>query len=102
MVCIVKQSGKVQTLFWLFSFSIMLYVWIVWTAIQTFLLSEPQTELPEDKVALIFILYGLLALFTLAGTVISIFINNKRYTNRFGALFLIIFISFLAGKSIFG
>jgi len=99
----IKHSGKVQFLFWLFSFAVMLYIWIVWTALQTFVLVEgPLEELPQEKIALIFILYGLLALSTLAGTVISIFIGNKRYTNRFGAMFLIIFITFLAGKSIFG
>jgi hypothetical protein len=48
------------------------------------------------------LVHAMCGVMTLAGTVISIFINNKRYTNRFGALFLIIFISFLAGKSIFG
>ncbi len=98
-----KQSGKVQFLFWLFSFSILLYVWIIWITVQTFVLPEaPVQELPEDKIALLFILYGLLVLGTLAGTTVAIFIGNKRYTNRFGALFLIIFLSFLAGKSIFG
>lgn len=98
-----KRSGKVQFLFWLFSFAIMLYIWIVWTVVQTFLLVDgPLEELPQEKVALIFILYGLLALCTLAGTVISIFIGNKRYSNRFGAMFIIIFVSFLAGKSVFG
>jgi len=80
----------------------MIFIWIIWIVVQTFILSSPQMELPEDRITLIFILYGLLVLFVLAGTVISIFINNKRYTNRFGALFLIIFISFLIGKSIFG
>ena len=98
----ILHSGKVQALFWLFSFSVMIFIWIIWIVVQTFILSASQMEVPEDRVALIFILYGMLVLFVLAGTVISIFINNKRYTNRFGALFLIIFISFLIGKSIFG
>ena len=98
----IRHSGKVQALFWLFSFSVMIFIWIIWIVVQTFILSTPQMELPEDRVALIFILYGVLVLFVLVGTVVSIFINNKRYTNRFGALFLIIFISFLVGKSIFG
>jgi len=80
----------------------MIFIWIIWIVVQTFILSTPQMEFPEDRIALIFILYGVLVLFVLAGTVISIFINNKRYTNRFGALFLVIFISFLVGKSIFG
>jgi type VI protein secretion system component VasK len=99
----IKRSGKVQFLFWLFVLAWILYAWIVWLVGQTFLFSDaPVLELPAERVAAIFILYGLLALCTLAGTVVSIFIANKRYTNRFGALFLIIFITFLAGKSLFG
>ncbi|BBG66816.1 hypothetical protein NNO_2113 [Hydrogenimonas sp.] len=97
-----KQSGKVQVLFWLFFFSIILFVWIVWTALQTFIFGGPRMELPQEQIALIFILYGILILFVLAGTVISVFINNRRYMNRFGAVTLLIFISFLAGKSVFG
>ncbi len=99
---IVKQSGKVQTLFWLFSFSVMLFLWILWTVVQTFLLERPGIELPQERIALIFILYGLLILAVLAGTVISVFIDNRRYSRRFGAMTLFIFLSFLAGKSIFG
>ncbi len=89
-------------LFWLFSFSVMLFIWIVWTAVQTFMFEGPRMELPQEQIALIFILYGVLVLFVLAGTVISVFINNRRYMNRFGVMTLFIFISFLAGKSIFG
>ncbi len=98
-----KQSGKVQFLFWLFSISVMLYLWILWIAVQTFVLGDAsRSELPEQQVALLFILYGILVLSTLAGTTIAIFINNKRYTNRFGAMVILIFITFLAGKGFFG
>ena len=66
------------------------------------MLEGPRMELPQEQIALIFILYGILILFVLAGTVISIFINNRRYMNRFGVMTLLIFVSFLAGKSVFG
>ncbi|WP_457596378.1 hypothetical protein [Hydrogenimonas sp.] len=99
----IKPSGKVQFLFWLFSISVMLYIWILWIAVQTFVLGEAtRTELPEEQVATLFILYGLLVLCTLAGTTVSIFISNKRYINRFGAMIILIFITFLAGKGFFG
>ncbi|WP_456452591.1 hypothetical protein [Hydrogenimonas sp.] len=97
-----KQSGKVQFLFWLFAVSVILYASILWTAVTTFLVGEPLMELPEEKVAMLYIFYALLVLATLAGTTVAIMINNKRYTNRFGALVVLIFITFLAGKSIFG
>jgi len=51
----------------------MIFIWIVWIIVQTFILTTAQMELPEDRVALVFILYGMLVLFVLAGTVISIF-----------------------------
>ena len=87
-----RQSGKVQFLFWLFLLSIFLYAWILWIALQTFVLGEAtRSEFPEDQVALLFILYALLVLDTLAGITVAIFINNKRYTNRFGAMVLLIF-----------
>ncbi len=97
-----KQSGKVQMLFWLLFFSVMIFIWIVWIAAQTFVFDAPKMELPEEQIALIFILYAILILLVLAGTVISVFINNKRYINRFGVLTLLIFVTFLAGKSLFG
>ncbi|WP_353661522.1 hypothetical protein [Hydrogenimonas sp. SS33] len=98
-----KQSGKVQILFWLFTLSVILYLTIIWIALQTFVLGDAtRIELPEDRVAALFIMYGVLVLTTLAGTTISIFIGNKRYTNRFGAMVILIFITFLAGKGIFG
>ena len=98
-----KQSGKVQFLFWLFSISVILYITIIWIAGQTFLLGDAtRTEIPEDQVAALFILYAVLVLATLAGTTVAIFIGNKRYTNRFGAMVILIFITFLAGKGIFG
>jgi len=98
----VKQSGKVQALFWLFFFSVILFLWILWTAVQTFLLDSPDMEFPQERVALFFVLYALLILCLLAGTVISVFVDNRRYTRRFGMMTLLIFLSFLAGKSLFG
>jgi len=80
----------------------MLFIWIVWTVVQTFMFRGPTMELPQEQIALIFILYGILALFVLAGTVVSTFINNRRYMNRFGVMTLLIFVSFLVGKSVFG
>ncbi len=97
-----KQSGKVQALFWLFFFSVILFLWILWTAVQTFLLDSPDMEFPQERVALFFVLYALLILCLLAGTVISVFVDNRRYTRRFGMMTLLIFLSFLAGKSLFG
>ncbi len=97
-----RQSGKVKVLFWLFLFSLTLFLWIVWIAMQTFLFDGPKRDLTDEYIVLLFVLYIIMVLFVLAGTIVSIFINNRRYMNRFGIMTLVIFLSFLIGKSIFG
>lgn len=97
-----RQSGKVQLLFWLFVVSVILYLSILWTAVSTFLFGSVGVELPEGKIAMLYIFYAFLVLTTLAGTTLAIMINNRRYTNRFGAMVILIFVTFLAGKSVFG
>ena len=98
-----KRSGKIQFLFWTFFFSILLYVWIVWIGVQVFVLpDEPIMELPQNYVALLFILYGFLVITTLAGTIISIMIGNKHYSNLFGTMIIIVFGTILASKGLFG
>ncbi len=96
------SSGKVQVLFGLFVVSLILYVSIIWTVVSTFLLGEKSEGLPEAQVASLYVMYAFLVLSTLAETVIAGMINNKRYTNRFGMMVVLIFITFLAGKSLFG
>jgi hypothetical protein len=98
-----NRSGKIRLLFWLFVVSLFLYLWIVWIAIATFILPEtPPLEFPADRVGTMFILYGILAFTSLSGVVISIFINNRRYTQRFSALVMIIFATIMAAKGLFG
>jgi len=59
-------------------------------------------EVPQERIAALFLLYGLLVLTTVAGTVLAIFIGNKRYTNRFGVMTVLILATFLAAKGFFG
>jgi hypothetical protein len=98
-----KRSGKIRLLFWLFVVSLFLYLWIVWIAVATFILPEtPPLEFPADRVGMMFILYGILIFTSLAGVVISIFINNGRYMKLFSALVMTIFATIMAGKGLFG
>ena len=98
-----RRSGKIQLLFHIFIFAVFLYLWIVMIALQTFILPEnPPIEFPKERVGMIFILYGILSVSALAGTVLSIFIGNRRYTRLFGALVIIIFATIVAAKSISG
>ena len=83
--------------------TIFLYITILSIILQTFVLPDtPPMELPTEKVTYILILYGIMAMTALGGTVISIFIANQRYMRIFGVLVFIILASIIAGKSILG
>ncbi|WP_456391917.1 hypothetical protein [Nitratifractor sp.] len=98
-----RRSGKMQFLFWDFFFSVLLYLWILWIGGRTFLLHEgPMMALPQQEVTLLFLLYGLLVLTTLSGTIVSIMIGNQRYIRRFGAMVILVFATIVAAKGIFG
>lgn len=97
------RSAKIQFLFWTAFFSVLLYIWIVTVGLQTFVLpDEKPIELPEDVIGLMFILYGLLAVSLLIGTIISTMINNKFYTKFFGTMMIIGLVTLLAAKGMFG
>ena len=97
------RSAKVQFLFWTAFFSVLLYLWIVSVGLQTFVLpDEKPIELPANVIGLMFVLYGLLAVSVLAGTIISTMINNTFYTKFFGVMMMIGLATLLAAKSMFG
>ena len=97
------RSGKIQFLFWTFFFSVMLYLWIVAVGVQTFILpDEKSLEMPQNAIILLFTLYGLLTITTLAGMIVSIMINNKHYTRLFGGMVIVVFGTIVASKGIFG
>jgi hypothetical protein len=98
-----RRSGKIQFLFWDFFFSVMLYLWIIWIGVQTFILpDEPPMELPQQEVSLMFVLYGILVLTTVLGTIVSTLIGNRTYINRFGAMVILVFGTVVAAKGILG
>ncbi|WP_457605526.1 hypothetical protein [Nitratifractor sp.] len=99
----IRRSGKIQFLFWAAFFSILLYLWVLALGLQTFVLpDEKPMELPQQEVALMFILYGFLVVTTLAGTVVSVMIANRYYTRFFGAMVIIVFATIVAAKGLFG
>ena len=98
-----RLGGKIQFLFWALFFSIILYLWILWIGVRTFLLSDDSIlELPQQETALLFILYGFLILTTLSGVIVSVMIGNQRYMRRFGAMVILVFATIVAAKGIFG
>ena len=97
------RSAKIQFLFWTSFFSVLLYVWIVTVGLQTFVLPDIKpTELPEDVIGLMFVLYGLLAVSVLTGTLISTMINNRYYMKFFGIIAMLGLVTLLITKSMFG
>ena len=97
------RSGKVQFLFWTAFAVVLLYLWIVTVGLQTFVLpDEKPMHLPQDTVLLMFVLYGLLAVAVVAGTIISTMINNSFYQKFFSVFVIVALVTLLATKSMFG
>ncbi|MCF6207520.1 MAG: hypothetical protein L3J47_11645, partial [Sulfurovum sp.] len=97
------RSGKIQFLFWTAFFSVMVYLWIAWVGLQTFVLpDEKPMELPHDEIVLMFILYGLLSVMLMAGTVVAVMINNRYFRNFFGFIIFVAFGSLLVARSMLG
>jgi len=97
------RSAKVQFLFWTAFFAVVLYLWIVAVGLQTFVLpDEKPMHLPQDVVLLMFVLYGLLSVAVLAGTIIATMINNKYYQKFFAVFIMVSFGTLLLTKSMFG
>ena len=97
------RSGKIQFLFWTAFFSVILYLWIVAVGVQTFVLpDEKPMVLPQNVIMLMFILYGLLAVAVLTGTIISTMINNKFYMKFFSIFMMVGLATLLTTRSMFG
>ena len=97
------RSGKIQFLFWTAFFSVMLYIWIIAVGLQTFVLpDEKPMHLPQNAVLLLFILYGMLSLLVVTGTIIATMIDSKRYRQFFGSFIMLALATLLATKSMFG
>ena len=97
------RSGKIQFLFWTAFFSVMVYLCLVVLGLQTFVLpDEKPLELPQEVVTLMFLLYGLLIVLILAGTIVSAMIDNRFYQKLFGGFIIVAFVTFLSVKGMFG
>jgi hypothetical protein len=97
------RSGKIQLLFWAAFFSVLLYIWIVTLGLQTFVLpDEKPTDVPQNVVLLMAILFGLWTVAVLAGTIISTMINNRYYTKFFGIFMIVGLVTLVSTRSMFG
>ena len=97
------RSVKIQLLFCISFFSVLLYIWLITVGLQTFVLpDERPTVVPQNVVLLMAVLFGLWAVAVLAGTIISTMINN-RYYSKFFSIFMIVGLGTLvATRSMFG
>jgi len=97
------RSGKIQFLFWTAFFSVMLYIWIITVGLQTFVLpDEKPMHLPQNVVLLLFVLYGILSLLVVTGTIIATMIDNTFYRKFFGIFMMLALATLLVTKSMFG
>ncbi len=98
-----RRSPKIQFLFWAAFFSVVLYIWIVTVGLFNFvLIDEKPLNQPQNIIFLLFTLYGILMLLTLAGEVVSTMINSKYYQRFFGVMLFFIFLTLLVARSLFG
>jgi len=93
------RGGKVRFLFWSALFAVFLYLWILILGAQAFVFGKHPSD---HTVAALFILYGLLILTELAGTIVAILIGNRFYTSFFGAAVMITFGTLMAAKAVWG
>lgn len=97
------RSAKVQFLFWVSFFSVMLYLAIVTIGFQTFVYpNEMPLHIPENSILLLFLMYGLLGVLLLAGTIISTMINNRYYMRFFSISMIVGLVTLLFTKGMFG
>ena len=97
------RSGKIQFLFWTAFFSVVLYLWIVTVGLQTFVLpDERPMQLPQNVVVLLFVLYGILSVLVITGTIIATMIDNAFYRKFFGIFIMLALATLLAARSMFG
>jgi hypothetical protein len=97
------RSGKIQFLFWSAFFSVMLYLWIIAVGLTNFVfVDEKPLQTPQNITILLFILYGILMILTLAGEVVSTMINSRYYQRFFGVMLIFIFATLLFIRSLFG
>ncbi len=92
------RSPKVQLLFWLAFFSVMFFLLFLAVGVQYFLLEKNP---PQSAIYLEFILFGFLIVLNLAGTFVSIMIDNKFYYRFFGTFTIAMFLTLLFSKSYF-
>jgi len=85
-----------------FLFDLFILLWGLSVAVQTFLIAPDVLTFPEENVRLLFILFILFVITSVAGLIISILYNKKNYIKLFSALQIAVFVAGIAGKSIFG
>lgn len=97
------RSGKIQFLFWTAFLSLMFYLWMVTVGLQTFVLpDEMPMQVPQNVVLLLFVLYGVLSVLVLTGTIVSTMIDSHFYRKFFGIFVILALFTLLATKSMFG
>ncbi|HHD72742.1 MAG TPA: hypothetical protein ENK93_00330 [Campylobacteraceae bacterium] len=89
-------------LFMLFLFDLFLVLWGLMVAVQTFLIDADILKFPEENVRLLFILFFLFVVTSMAGLVFAIMYDKKYYIKLFPALQVVVFIAMLFAKSLFG
>lgn len=89
-------------LFTLFLVDLFLVLWGLMVSVQTFFIDADILKFPEENIRLLLILFVIFAITSMAGLVLSILYNKKYYIRLFPTLQVIVFITMLFAKSVFG
>ena len=89
-------------LFLLFIFDLFLVLWGLMVAVQTFFIDADILRFPEENVRLLLFLFIIFAITSMAGLVLSIMYDKKYYIKLFPTLQIIVFVTMLFAKGIFG
>jgi len=90
-----KRSNKIQFLFWAAFFATLFSVWIAFILFS----SSFASFINNASIKLLFVLYFLVAFFSLAGLVLATLINNRFYERYFSFIIFLLFISLLIIRS---
>ena len=95
------SSPKKLLLFWLAVISIVLFLWLSWLGIDSYLLTRnPLATVEESRVFTMAILAIVLLFILLTGLVLATLLGNKRYSRYFSIFSAILLVSLLVIRSL--
>jgi len=95
------SSPKKVILFWLLISSIILFLWLLWLGVDSYILTRnPLASLDENRVLTMAVLSVILMFVLLSGLVLAMLLGNKRYSRYFSIFTAVLLIALLIVRSL--